>query len=293
MKIAYCMLYSENNYEELTENIDQLLDGGDDVYVMINDDKVRDDVFIAYVDEPRMHVATRQQSAIPADLSLPRGWIYQMMDALDYEEQSQNVHYDYIITLTDGMLPIVSKEKMDEFLTSLNGKDCYWVESTTDTDEDLKKRIEEYAFFTNSFDFQKSKMIQGMNNMTASIVKHFKHREVKDRVVLTYPWFILTRNSAIDLVENFDYCSNTFLMCKYPEELAIGTMLDKFSENEHVNKKFVISGESMDYEFEQPIKNATLESIQANPDAIFATRIHVTDIQTYQNVFDSYHPIED
>ncbi len=293
MKIAYCMLYTENNYEELSENIDQFLDAGDDVYVMINDDKTRDDTFIAYVDEPRVHVATRQQSAIPADLSLPRGWIYQMMEALDYEEQNEKVHYDYFITLTDGMLPIVSKEKMDAFLKNLEGKDCYWIESTTDTDEDLKKRIAEYAFFTNSFDFQKSKVIQGMNNVTASIVKHFKQRDIKDKIVLTYPWFILTRNSAIDLVENFDYCSNTFLMCKYPEELAIGTMLDKFSENEHVNAKFVLSGNSMEYTFEAPIQNTTLKDIQAHPEALFATKIHASDIQTYQDVFDLYHPIND
>ena len=294
MKIAYCMLYTEKNYEELTENIDQLLDGGDDVYVMINDDDLRDDVFIAYVDEPRLHVATRQQSAIPADLSLPRGQIFQMMDALDYELDSENTHYDYFITLTDGMIPLVSKKEMDAFLESLEGKDCYYVQATTDESEELRKRVEEYAFFTNSFDFQKSRMIQGMNNITSSIVKNFKHREVNDTVVLTYPWFILHRNSAIDIVENMEYCSNTFMMCKYAEELALGTMLKKFSSTDHVNKNVWVAGDTGEYQFEKPVKNASLELINQFPDALFATKVHSdTDIQTYQEIFDRYCPIKD
>ena len=293
MKIAYCLLYAENNFEEITENIDQFLEAGDDVYIMINDDDTRDSVFMTYVDEPRCHVSARQQSAIPADLSLPRGQLFQMMDALDHEQDDPSIHYDYFITLTDGMLPLVSKKEMDEFLTSLEGKDCYYVESSTDTDDALKERVKEYAFFTNSFDFQKSKIIQGMNNMTASIFQKFKKREIEDTVLLTYPWFILSRDSAIDLANNFEYCSTNFLMCKYPEEMAIGTMLNKFAENEHVNKNVWLCGESEQYQFEKPIKNATLEFIKEHPGYLFASKIHSSDIQTYQEVFDIYSPIKD
>lgn len=37
-------------------------------------------------------------------------------------------------------------------------------------------RFEEYAFFTNSMDFQKSKIIQGMNKFTAGVIHNFKQK---------------------------------------------------------------------------------------------------------------------
>ena len=51
MKIAYLILYTEKNYEEITENLDKILDAGDDAYVMINNDDFRDEVFLVYADE--------------------------------------------------------------------------------------------------------------------------------------------------------------------------------------------------------------------------------------------------
>ena len=50
MKIAYLILYTEKNYEEITENLDKILDAGDDAYVMINNEDLRDEVFLAYAD---------------------------------------------------------------------------------------------------------------------------------------------------------------------------------------------------------------------------------------------------
>ena len=145
MKIAYLILYTEKNYEEITENLDKILDAGDDAYVMINNDDLRDEVFLAYADEPRLNVSTVQSAALPADLSMPRGYICQIEDALKFEEDNE-FEYDYFITLSDGMLPLVHKEQMDQFLESLDHKDLYYVQSNTDIDEDLKHRIENHAF---------------------------------------------------------------------------------------------------------------------------------------------------
>ena len=44
MKIAYLMHYMKNNFEEITENLDILINQGDDVYLMVNDDDLRDDM---------------------------------------------------------------------------------------------------------------------------------------------------------------------------------------------------------------------------------------------------------
>ena len=44
MKIAYLMHYMKKNFEEITENLDVLINQGDDVYLMVNDDDLRDDL---------------------------------------------------------------------------------------------------------------------------------------------------------------------------------------------------------------------------------------------------------
>ena len=83
MKIAYLMNYMKNNFEEITENLDILINQGDDVYLMVNDDDLRDDLILSYCDTPNLHVAHHQQTALPADMSLPRGFIVLMTDALE------------------------------------------------------------------------------------------------------------------------------------------------------------------------------------------------------------------
>ena len=49
MKIAYLMHYMKNNFEEITENLDILINQGDDVYLMVNDDDLRGDRFYPIV----------------------------------------------------------------------------------------------------------------------------------------------------------------------------------------------------------------------------------------------------
>lgn len=88
MKIAYLMHYMKNNFEEITENLDILINQGDDVYLMVNDDDLRDDLILSYCDTPQLHVAHHQQTALPADMSLPRGFIVLMKDALEYEKKT-------------------------------------------------------------------------------------------------------------------------------------------------------------------------------------------------------------
>ena len=100
MKIAYLMHYMKNNFEEITENLDILINQGDDVYLMVNDDDLRDDLILSYCDTPNLHVAHHQQTALPADMSLPRGFIVLMKDALEYEKEDGSFTYDRFIIMT-------------------------------------------------------------------------------------------------------------------------------------------------------------------------------------------------
>jgi hypothetical protein len=130
-------------------------------------------------------------------------------------------------------------------------------------------------------------MIQGMNKLTQKTVGLFKKREMDDEVVVTLPWFILSHDSAEVLEENFPYCSNTFKMCMYPEELCVGTMLAKFSDAKHVDKNVWAIGKN-GYELMKPIKPADRETIRSMPEALFAAKINADNIDLYQDTFDLY-----
>ena len=287
MKIAYLMHYMKNNFEELTENLDILINQGDDVYLMVNNDDLRDDLILSYCDTPNLHVAHHQQTALPADMSLPRGLIVLMKDALEYEKEDGSFVYDRFIVMTDGMIPTQSKEKLVQYLEQHKDEDIYYEIGNSTENEDIKKRFESYAFFTNSYDFQTSKTIRAMNKMTSSLVHSFKKRENQDPIYVSYPWFILTHESANALAENLAYCSNTFKMCLYPEEMAIATMLHKFSDVKHHNENIWAIGKNGEYQFEKPMENVSLEAINEN--TYFAALAHSDDnLEVYEEYFDAY-----
>ena len=48
MKIAYLIHYMKKNYDEITENLDTILEAGDDCYVIVNDDDLRDELMLAH-----------------------------------------------------------------------------------------------------------------------------------------------------------------------------------------------------------------------------------------------------
>lgn len=288
MKIAYCMHYIGTSFDELSENLDTLIEFGDDVFVMINDDDLRDQIVITYADEPAVHVSQVQQQALAGDLSLPRGQIVQLRNAFD-AQVNEKKHYDRFVLMTDGMMPVRSRKDIVSYFEKLEGKDIYYVLSDSDTDGSIAKRFESYAFFTNTMSFQKSAMVKGMNAMTSKLVHSFKQRRIDDTLVLSYPWFVLTPQSARTLADAFPYCSNTFKMCLYPEELAIATMLRKFSPVEHVNENIWVCGKSGEYVMQKPFEPTTLETIAAHPDALFATKIKSDqNFDVYQDYFDAY-----
>ena len=286
MKIAYLMHYMKKNFEELTENLDILINEGDDVYLMVNDDDLRDDLILSYCDTPNLHVAHHQQTALPADMSLPRGFIVLMKDALEYEQEDGTFTYDRFITMTDGMIPTVSKNELVEYLNQHENEDIYYEVENSKENEDVKKRFENYAFFTNSYDFQKSRTIRAMNKMTSNIVHSFKKRQTEDTIYVSYPWFILTHESTKVLADNLAYCSNTFKMCLYPEEMAIATMLHKYSNVKHHNENVWAIGKSGEYTFQKPMENVNKDVISGK---YFAALAHSDDnLEVYEDYFDAY-----
>ena len=85
---------------------------------------------LAYGNEPSMHLVHKQEAALPGDLSLPRGMIISIADALE-EEEENGFKYDAFINLTDGMIPITKKKDLEDYLNKYPEQDIYYVEKTS------------------------------------------------------------------------------------------------------------------------------------------------------------------
>lgn len=74
----------------------------------------------------------------------------------------------------------------------------------------------------------------------------------------------------------------------YPEELAIATMLKKFSPARHHNENIWRVNEDGIYKFKEPIVNVSREVLN-DKNAFFAAKIHSDEnFDIYQDYFDIY-----
>lgn len=110
MKIAYLM-HSDRKYDEVVETINQLTKQGDHVFIMINDDDLREQVQFVYMDYSRVHISHTQEFAQEGDMSMARGTLIQMKEAVQ-------IGFDYYINLNDGMMPIKTRRKLPHFWKS-------------------------------------------------------------------------------------------------------------------------------------------------------------------------------
>ena len=289
MKIAY-LLQTNRKYDEVTEIINQLVKQGDHVFIMINNGEVRDEVGFVYVEHDRVHISKRQEYADEMDMSLPRGTLLQMQDALELE----GVQFDYFINLTDGMIPVKTRSEIVKFLEENNGKDFYYV--AREEDEALRKRVEKYYCFTNLVGAYEKKMHLFANKFSSSLFATlgFK-RKLTEKYKVGSPWFMLSRKSVTQLAPNYPYASDTFKMQYYPEELYIPMMMDKFvytngDASRHVNKDYRCVGPNGYWTEGIGARNLTQEILDQNPEALFAGKITAdTNFDMFQQYFDKYN----
>ena len=62
MKFAF-LIHTDRDYEEIIENINQLTKQGDHVFVMINDNELRDKIEFVYGEYPLVHISRVQEYA--------------------------------------------------------------------------------------------------------------------------------------------------------------------------------------------------------------------------------------
>ncbi|MBR3347001.1 MAG: glycogen branching protein, partial [Solobacterium sp.] len=220
MRIAY-LLYSGRKYYDIVPVCQQLAKQGDHVFIMVSDEKARDEVTVAFAGSRRVHISRKLEFAQEGDMSLARGTLLQMRDALALED----IHFDYFINLTEGMLPVKRREEIVSFLEE-NPGDYYYVDRTEEEDPTLRPKTLKYYAYTNMLVFPKNKWVRWNTKATANFLNLIGVRRTNDdHMVIGSPWFILQNETAAVLAENFAYCSDKFKLSWYPEEMVYAMML--------------------------------------------------------------------
>ncbi|MFV0381834.1 MAG: beta-1,6-N-acetylglucosaminyltransferase [Breznakia sp.] len=282
MKIAY-LVHSYRDYDELIETINQLIKQDDHVFVMINDNDLREKIHFVYAESNKVHISSIQEFAQEGDLSMARGTILQMKEAV-------RIGFDYYINLSDGMLPIKSKKEIVEYLKQSN-TNFYYVDRSEKEDKHLRKKTLKYYPFTNLLSFPTGKVSRTLSKVFASILNLFGlRRSLDDEILIGSPYFIIKHEAATLLSEHFDYVSQTFKLSWYAEEMYIPMMMKKFNINKHANDDCRILGSCGKWVSSHAVTTINEEVIAKHPHALFAAKILAdTDPGLYQNYFDIYN----
>lgn len=291
MKIAYLMYSDHNKANEIVATINELVKQGDHVFLMVNEPKIRDKVAVATINSRRIHISHNQEYAQEGDLSLARGTLLQMKEAVQFEDET----FDRFINLGEGMLPLMSRDKIVKFLEE-NDTDFYYVAATEKDDPTLRKTVVRYYPFTSIVDFANKKKFRRYNIHMAAFLNFFgSHRKLEDPIEIGSPWFILKRDTAAVLAENFAYCSENFKLGWYAEENVYPMMIHKFMPEEtHVNKDMRVIGPDGTWVRNQGLRDLPREVLEKYPDALFGGAFyHEKDTELFNEILDRYNAEQD
>lgn len=290
MKIAY-LVHSDREYDELVETINQLIKQQDHVFIMINDNDLRGRIHFVYAEDRRVHISEIQEFAQEGDLSMARGTMLQMKEAVELGG------FDYFINLSDGMIPIKPRSEIIAFLEAHNGKDFYYIDRDETQDPSLRKKALKYYTFTNLLAFPKSTFAREFTKLNANFFNMIGlRRKLDDAFVIGSPWFMICKKSALLLVDHVDYISTNFKLSWYPEEMYIPMMMKKFvnmdkdSEN-HINNDYRYVGPNGHWVESQSTRAIDADANLHLCDALFAGSITTAPetLHFYEEFFDKYN----
>lgn len=285
MKIAY-LVHTQRDYDEIVEMIAQLIKQNDHVYIMINDNTIRGEIAFVYAEDRRVHIASEQEFAQEGDMSLARGTLIEMKTA--YTSDIEFTHY---INLSDGMIPIKTRSEIEKFLTNHPNDDFYYVKEDETQNPAIRKQFTKYYPLTNLLAFPKGRFTRAFTRGLANIIYtlHIRRKNT-DKIFIGSPWFILSHSSAKVLVENYDYCSSTFGLSWYAEEMVIPMMLNKYKDLNHINKDLRVVGLNGKWIPSSNCKPLTQSLIDQDNEALFGGSITADETpQLYTDYYDKYN----
>ena len=278
---------SGRKFYDIVPVCQQLVKQGDHVFIMVSDDKARDEVTVAFAGSRRVHISRRLEFAQEGDMSLARGTLLQIADALEYED----AEFDYFINLTEGMLPVKPRSEIVSFLEQ-NPGDYYYVDRNEDEDPALRPKTLKYYTYTNMLQFPTNRWVRWNTKAAANFLNLIGVRRTLDeKIKIGSPWFILTRETAAVLAANYPYCSDKFKLSWYPEENVYFMMLDKYLPgHSHINKDLRVVGPEGSWIESQSARPLSREVLNAHPEALFGGQFFDTeDEELYKEMLAKYN----
>ena len=285
MKFAYLM-YSQKKYTDIVPVVRMLVKQKDHVFIMVNDNKARDEVTIEFANNPYVHISRKLEYAQEGDLSLARGTLLQMVDAFETEE-----HFDYFINLTEGMLPIKPRSEIVEYLQQ-HPQDHYFIYQRESNNPDLRKQYDRYYVYTNVIGFTNSWYVRLRSRAISGLINLLNiKRKNQDEVFIGSPWFILTEKTARVLADNYSYCSENFKLSRYAEEMCHLMMINHFiPDNDHINDDMRVVGPQGIWEAGHGARTITEDVMAKYPDALFGGSFsEKKNSELYQSVLKIYN----
>lgn len=285
MRFAY-LLYSSKKYVDIVPVVRMLVRQGDHVFIMVNDNKTRDEVTIEFANNRKVHISRKQEYAQEGDLSLARGTLLQMTDAFECEEE-----FDYFINLTEGMLPLKPRSEIVEYLEA-NPQDHYFVYQRERNNPDLRKQFSKYYVYTNVVGFTTSLYVRLKAKIFSALLDIVKlHRILDDEVFIGSPWFILTEKTARILAENYSYCSENFKLSWYAEEMCYLMMINHFiGDNEHINIDMRVIGPEGIWTSGRGARTISEDVLKQYPEALYGgTFSESENSELYHSVIKQYN----
>ena len=285
MKIAYLM-YSGRKLYDIIPVCRKLVKQGDHVFIMVSDDKARDEVTVAVSNNRKIHISRKLEFAQEGDMSLARGTLLQIRDALEIEEE----HFDYFINLTEGMMPVKTRKEIVSFLEE-NPGDYYYVDRSEKEDPSLRQKTLKYYAYTNLLAFPKSRWVRFNTKALANFLNLIGvRRTLEDEILIGSPWFILTNETAKALAENYAYCSDKFKLSWYPEEMVFSMMINKFHPGPHINRDLRVVGPDGCWVEGQGARPLTEEVLKEHPEALFGGTFFDSDNEElYKKILEKYN----
>lgn len=287
MKIAYLMYFDHDKANEIAAIVNELTKQDDHVFLMINDAKIRDAVTMTYVQNRHVHISHKQEYAQEGDLSLVRGTLLQMKEAVEDEEDV----FDWFINLPEGMLPLTSREKITALLSGQD-KDYYYVDEAKSADPATLKKALRYYPYTSVVDFAQKKKFRSRNQHMAAFLNFLGfRRKLEDPLRIGSPWFMLKRSTAEALVEHYAYASTYFKLGWYAEQYVIPMMIRRYlPDAQHVNADLRAIGPGGAWVEDQGPREITREVLEQHPEALFGGSFyHSKNKELFNEVLDRYN----
>ncbi len=243
MKIAF-LFHTSQWTRGLEQIIQAFTKEGHYVYLMINDAKQRKQIARDYKNNSHIHIELEYEYANSGDLSLPKFYLLMMRKGL------LNPEIKYFIALQEHMAPLKTNAYIEDFLQEQYPANFYKIfEQSID-----RKYLERYFPYTNLKSFSTSKLLQNWSKTTAALLSVLRiKRKPSQNIVVGSPYFMISDQGAHELVNQVEYLLDNFKLSWFPEQIALPTMLHKFTTQKHINNHYILNNQTKPFSLATPI----------------------------------------